>query len=265
MSKPVKIYAENIEPEALHQFYVAMEQPASVQGALMPDAHLGYTLPIGGVIAADGMIFPSWIGYDQGCGVCGAPTYYDKETIIEHGQAIFDEIYKWVPVGFKHRKRALSWEWSPIPKTEFLEKMFIEKGGLKQLGTLGGGNHFIELSYDETDRVWITLHSGSRNVGHSAATHYMKLASNSRKAKEWHFGFDVNSDNGKDYLKDLNFCLEFALENRKRILIETGSAINKAIGNKDRRDNMIDWGGFINRCMEWSHASRGTFNQNRAE
>ena len=67
--KQVKIYAEHLEPTALEQFESAMEQDFSVKGALMPDAHTGYSLPIGGVVATDGVIVPAWVGYDIGCGM----------------------------------------------------------------------------------------------------------------------------------------------------------------------------------------------------
>ncbi len=89
---------------------------------------------------------------------------------------------------------------------------------MKQLGTLGSGNHFIELGFDEGEQVWIIVHSGSRGLGHDVAGHYMKLASGDGKAREGHFGFDVNSINGQAYLQDMNFCMAYALENRKQII-----------------------------------------------
>src|SRR3990167_5436367 len=76
--KPYKIFAEVLEQEALNQFESAMQQECVVRGALMPDAHAGYTLPIGAVVATDGMIFPSFVGYDIGCGVCAIKTTFTK-------------------------------------------------------------------------------------------------------------------------------------------------------------------------------------------
>jgi tRNA-splicing ligase RtcB len=82
---------------------------------------------------------------------------------------------------------------------------------------LGSGNHFIEIGSDESRRIWVIIHSGSRNLGHSVADHYMKLAGGG-KAREGHFGFAVSSESGRHYIKDLSFCLQFALQNRFEIL-----------------------------------------------
>ena len=216
--KPTKIYAENIEPSALQQFEDAMAQPFVVKGALMPDCHTGYSLPIGAVVATDGVIVPAWVGYDIGCGMCAVPTTFDKQEVIGNAKEIFDRIYKSIPVGFSHNQMDSVWlQAGMIPRTNTMHDIF-SRNGFKQLGSLGGGNHFIEIGYDETDKVWIIVHSGSRGIGHTTATHYMKLASGDGKAREGHFGFSVDSEEGNDYIRDLNFCLEFALENRLQIL-----------------------------------------------
>jgi len=219
MSKPIKIYAENPDPVAMHQFYVAMKQDSSVQGAVMPDVHKGYTLPIGAVIATDGMIFPSWIGFDLGCGMIASPTTFERAAIEQHRDDIFKKICELIPMGLgKYNEpntiKESDWAISKPPYTRKLGEIWQERGGDVQLGTLGSGNHFIEIGYDEDDKVWFIIHSGSRGIGHGVATHYMKLASGSRKAKEWHFGFKTDSSEGQDYITDLSFCLAFALENR---------------------------------------------------
>lgn len=214
----------------------------------MPDSHLGYSLPIGGVVSTKGMVVPAWVGYDIGCGVCAIPTTFNINQIKEHANEIFEGIYKVVPVGFKHNKRSVRWDFDNMLKTPFLYEMFRDKGGARQLGTLGGGNHFIEIGYDESGQIWIIIHSGSRNVGHSVATHYMKKASGTDKAKEGNYAFGILTKDGKDYIMDMNFCLKFALENRiimlKRIEslmdsldIEGGLLWNKLI---NRTHNHVD-------------------------
>jgi tRNA-splicing ligase RtcB len=217
MSKRIKIFSEKLDKETLDQFYSAMNQPFAVRGALMPDAHVGYSLPIGAVVATDGVILPSWVGYDIGCGMCAARTPLMKDDVIPFRQEIFQSVYRAVPTGFTHNKRPESWDYGKIPMTPALQKIF-GRDGLCQIASLGGGNHFIEISYDEDGRIWVVVHSGSRNVGHSVATHYMKLASGTGRASEGHFGFPVKSGEGRDYISDMKFCLEFALENRKRII-----------------------------------------------
>lgn len=212
-----KIFADNIEPDVLNQFNSAIEQDYSVKAALMPDAHLGYSLPIGAVVATEGVILPSWVGYDIGCGMLAVKTPLLKEEVIPFREKIFQSVYRAVPTGFHHNKRDSEWDHGHILMTPELKKIFA-KSGLKQIGTLGSGNHFIEISHDEKGSVWVVIHSGSRNVGHSVATHYMKLASGGKKAREGHFGLKVNTGKGQDYIADMQFCLEFALENRKQML-----------------------------------------------
>lgn len=239
--KPHKMYSKSIDPNALDQFYTVMKWPETIRGALMPDAHLGYTLPIGGVVLMKDTVFASLVGFDIGCGVCALKTSFNKEEVIAHSSQIYDRILQHVPVGFNHRKTALGWTNKP-PITAQGVKIFNDKGGYKQLGTLGGGNHFIEIGYDENDSVWIIIHSGSRGVGHGIASHYMKLASGGDKAKEGHYGFDINSQDGKDYLLDMKFCLEFALTNRRRMLMHIDASLRYLL-----KDGAADWSTLINR------------------
>lgn len=224
--KPHTIYGiENIEGAALSQFYEAMKLDCVVRGALMPDAHAGYALPIGAAVATEGVIFPSWVGYDIGCGMCALPTTFGRAAIETNKKAIFDQIYRDVPTGFSHNKKDADWSYEG-PVSEFVKKEIMAPGApWKQLGTLGGGNHFIEIGYDENDVVWIIIHSGSRNVGHKIATHYMKLASGDGKAREGHYGLRVDSPEGQNYINDLAFGLKFALDNRIKMLSRIESAI----------------------------------------
>lgn len=216
LGKPYHIFAEVLEPEAIVQFVDAMGLDSVVEGALMPDAHMGYTLPIGAVIAVKDVVYPSFVGYDIGCGCCALKTEFKIKDIKDNAKKIFDQIYRDIPVGFNHNQK--NSVWNNIPECTNAAKEIFDKNGLKQLCSLGGGNHYIELGYDEQENVWITVHSGSRGIGHAIATHYMKLASGSDKAKEGAFGFDIGTKEGQDYIKDMNFCLEFALENRKQMV-----------------------------------------------
>lgn len=222
INKPYHIYAdeESLGLKTVDQFYSALYQDFAVKGALMPDAHLGYSLPIGAVIATKDIIVPAWIGYDIGCGMCAIHTGVHKSLISASLDEIYKSIYRVIPVGFNHHKEKQDWAGiKDVERTDIINKI-LNGNGLYQLGTLGGGNHFIEIGYDENDFVWVIVHSGSRNVGHSVATHYMKLASGDGKAREGHYGFQVDSVNGKDYIKDMNFCLDFALENRRKIIFK---------------------------------------------
>ena len=235
-----------IDGAALAQLYEAMTPEWAIKGALMPDAHKGYGLPIGGVVATKGMIVPSFIGYDIGCGVCAIQIRAKKKTITRHRNEIFDNIYEAIPTGagkYNNGQKLKDWsEYENIPKSAFLKELFEEKRGFDQLCSLGSGNHFIEVGYDdhEDENIWVIIHSGSRGIGHKTATHYMRIAGGG-KCREGTYPLDVDSQDGQDYITDLNFCLHFALENRKQMLSRTVDVIARAIGNVNiMKDNIIN-------------------------
>lgn len=262
--KNTKVYAEVLEQSAISQFAEAMALDCNIQGALMPDAHTGYTLPIGAVVKSVGRVFPAYVGYDIGCGMCAMkldvmPDQLDLERLKKG-------IVNNVPVGkVKHQKAQ---KYTLGDCTDVAKEAF-EKSGKFQLGTLGGGNHFIELGTGDDGKVWIVIHSGSRGFGYKIAEHYMRLSAVAntdesryeeefKRNNDWrdhnpekydeamtefvfrrvrarlnteiegHHSFDIKSDRGLAYLKDLEVGLEFALENRKRMI----KAIEKEIGKQ---------------------------------
>lgn len=244
----MKVFGENlIDEKTKCQMLNAMNEDWVKAGALMPDAHYGYSLPIGGVVLTEDVVVPAWVGYDIGCGVCAIRTNRTYDWIKAHQDWIFREIYQAIPTGFQHNTYATTWRaYANIPSTEWLGEMFHTKGGFKQLGTLGSGNHFIEIGHDNKYDIWIVIHSGSRNVGHSVATRYMKIASKMHtgidKAKEGNFGFVTGTPEAGDYLMDMNFCLEFALQNRIKML----SRLNYVFKALDM-DSELDWNSLINK------------------
>lgn len=240
--KPYRIFAEAIEQGALDQFASAMQQSFTTRGALMPDAHQGYSLPIGAVVETEGVVVPAWVGYDIGCGMCALETTFDADQVRERADAIFDGIYAAIPTGLgRHNHAKTDWpDGDALDRTPVADAVF-SKNGLYQLGSLGAGNHFIEVGEDEQRKVWIVIHSGSRGVGHAVATHYMRLASGNGKAREGHFGFDASGSDGRDYVADLNFCLAFALANRREMMLRIVGVINSML------QGSADWGGLINR------------------
>lgn len=170
--KKITIYAEALENEALEQFYKAMSLPCNVQGALMPDAHSGYTLPIGAVIKSKDKVFPSYVGYDIGCGMCAIKTNVHIDSI--NLEDLKEHILKKIPIG-----RDTHTEKQKIPKLPERTKLadeILTNTGVYQLGTLGGGNHFIEIGIGDDKLLNVIIHSGSRGLGKKIAEHYMKEA-----------------------------------------------------------------------------------------
>ncbi|WP_415912298.1 RtcB family protein [Neptuniibacter sp. QD37_11] len=241
MAKPHHIYAEVLEPRALNQFHDALKQEFVISGALMPDAHSGYSLPIGAVIATRDIVVPAWVGYDIGCGMCALPTSFDADDIRENSRVIFDEVCRRVPIGNSLRGTALPLDKNVSDLTRLGQGIYKSRKGALSLGTLGGGNHFIEIGASDTGQVWVIIHSGSRGVGHGLATEYMKLAANSDQPLEGHHGFHVDSNVGQDYINDLNWGLDFALENRKAMMKDIVASMATVCHGK------ADWDYLINR------------------
>ena len=250
MNKPIRIFAETVDGAALDQFYSAMKLDCAVQGALMPDAHAGYTLPIGAVVATDGMIFPSFVGYDLGCGMSALPVPVSVEAARAAAQAIFDAILRLVPVGFSVNQQSRV----PLTQTELdtsdltaearvIAESADNRNWWRARGSLGGGNHFIEVGADETGQVWVIIHSGSRGVGHGIAMHYMKLASPDGRPREGLYGLRADSTAGQAYRNDLRWALQFALENRLEMMHRVVRTIETVAG----LSAATNWKQLINR------------------
>jgi tRNA-splicing ligase RtcB len=223
--KTLAIYdkdADLIAMNTLNQMLDALQSEYAVAGALMPDGHLGYALPIGGVMGTKEHICPAWVGYDIGCGVTSIGTTFDWQDVKGVSGGALSCMYAEIPTGFKHHDEPQTWEaWQKIPKSDFLKKEFADRG-LYQIGTMGGNNHFIEIGRSTVeDRVWITVHSGSRNIGHKAATHYMREASPDDKVREGHHFLHIKDDIGMQYVRDVNFCTRFAFVNRLYLIHKT--------------------------------------------
>ncbi len=249
LGKPYTIYARDPEEASLQQFLDVMKLDCILKGALMADAHCGYVMPIGGVVASDSTIFPGFVGYDIGCGVLGLPTTFREDDIRKYKQEIFDSIYREIPVGYNQNSvvRHHSVEYQPNA-SKVMRKILGDKSSA-QLGTLGSGNHFCEIGVDGSGVVWIVIHSGSRNLGHQVASHYMKLAAPKCGPVEGPWGLSDSSDIGKDYIQDMNICLSWALANREDMALRIFKVISKLIpGHK------FDWSQLINR--NHNHAER---------
>jgi tRNA-splicing ligase RtcB len=275
---PYKIYAELLDETSQKQFFDVLNEPYVTYGALMPDAHAGYTMPIGAVCATKDVVVPQFVGFDIGCGMCAYRTDFTKDEILQNSQEIYKKIVEEIPLGFKKHKNHQSFK-CDLPRTEFASHL-LNSLGLMQLGTLGGGNHFIEIGYDSNERAWIVIHSGSRGFGHKIATHYMLQAYHTKhpqdkklekilndfKERNQNFkehnpegfeksfekfkhkqtlelnrkvdldrlggiwGLDVKSELGLEYIKDQNFALNFALENRKKMIETICRILDKIIG-----------------------------------
>jgi tRNA-splicing ligase RtcB len=223
---PIKIWTEDIEDGALEQAKNLANLPFAFKHiAIMPDTHQGYGMPIGGVLATQGVVIPNAVGVDIGCGMCAVKTTLteiDTETL----KKIMGEIRKVVPVGFNHQQKKEPEHLMPDMELIFYPVVDREyENALTQIGTLGGGNHFIEIQKGNDDHIWIMIHSGSRNFGLKIAEHYNKLAIELNKKwfsevpEKWELAFlPLESEEGQSYLREMNYAVEFALANRKLMM-----------------------------------------------
>jgi tRNA-splicing ligase RtcB len=228
--KPIKLWLENIDLDTLEQAKNLANLPfLHHHVAIMPDAHVGYGMPIGGVAATRDVVIPNAVGVDIGCGICAVQTslpHMEKAQL----KKILKTIRETVPLGFKHHKRLQPDNRMPEIAGGLTERELpvvcreYDKGRL-QLGTLGGGNHFIELQQGDDGYIWLMIHSGSRNIGYQVANHYNRLAAAHNKAHgakipaKWQLdSLPVQSETGQRYLQEMNYCVQFAAANRRSMM-----------------------------------------------
>jgi tRNA-splicing ligase RtcB len=205
------------------------------QVAAMPDTHQGYGMPIGGVLAAEGVIIPNAVGVDIGCGMIAVKTGA-KEISQEQIKQIIGKAREIIPTGFNHHKekQLLNFDSAPMHNPVIAKEV---NSALYQIGTLGGGNHFLEIQKGNDGHIWLMIHSGSRNLGKKVCDYYNDIAVGLNKKYyssipvEWELAFlPVDSVEAKGYLEAMEFCLEFALQNRSMMmyrLLEVFNAVTK--------------------------------------
>ncbi len=228
--QPIKLWLDDIEEGALAQAKNLANLPFIHKHiAVMPDAHLGYGMPIGGVMATNDVVIPNAVGVDIGCGMCSLRT---SLTNISSNKIkdIMSGIRHAVPLGFKHHKRMQRAELMPKPPEglTLADLPIVQQefdSARTQLGTLGGGNHFIEVQKGSDGYIWIMVHSGSRNLGFKVANFYNKLAGQlnsqwgSKIPPKWQLAFlPLDSLEGRRYLAEMQYCMEFALANRSLMM-----------------------------------------------
>ena len=228
--KPIKLWLDDMDSGAMDQARNLANLPfIHSHIAIMPDAHLGYGMPIGGVMATNGVVIPNAVGVDIGCGMCAQQTSLNSLS-SEQLKGLLTHIRRTIPLGFKHHKKGVDRRFMPKPRSKvpISELQIVSQqfeNGRTQLGTLGGGNHFIEIQKGSDGFIWIMIHSGSRNLGYQVANFYNKLAGKmssrfgSTIPPNWQLAFlPVNSIEGRSYLLEMEYCVDFAYMNRKLMM-----------------------------------------------
>jgi len=220
---PIKIWCDDLEDGALQQAINLSNLPFAYKHiAIMADAHRGYGMPIGGVLATDGVVVPFGVGSDIGCGMIATRTSI-TEIDTDQIKQTMGKIREVVPVGFNHHTYAQPWKgFGNAPDIKVVQDEWIS--ARKQLGTLGGGNHFIEIQRGSDGFVWIMVHSGSRNFGYKIAKEYHDKAK--KMCERWYSDIPdaelsflpMDTPEGKEYFEAMTYALQFSCANRKLIL-----------------------------------------------
>ena len=239
---PIKIWCENaesIDENCMEQAMHLANLPFIYKWvALMPDTHMGKGMPIGAVIACNDVVIPNAVGVDIGCGMgfiqTNIPVKLLKETATGSGnlvKVIVGNIQRTIPLGVAHYKKpqesaVLSEAKKEMEKYSSESELIFEiDEGFFQVGTLGGGNHFIEIQEDENGLACIMLHSGSRHFGNVIGQHFNKIARELNRKywsdvpESYNLPFlPVDTTEGKSYLNYMNLAMNFAFENRAVML-----------------------------------------------
>lgn len=235
---PIKMWLTDLEDEALNQAKNLANLPFAFKHIpLMPDSHTGYGMPIGSILATTNVIVPNAVGVDIGCGMCAQKTSL-TELSKDQLKNILGTARGLIPLGFNWHEVAQ--DEALMPKGhEDLE--IVSKGYQKamlQIGSLGGGNHFIEIQKGSDGFIWVMIHSGSRNLGYSVAKHYNKLALEMNKkyhsvvTPKMELAFiPMDTDEAQNYIKEMNYCVQFALANRTLMMNRMMEAIEAVVGD----------------------------------
>jgi len=248
------IPVQEVESSALDQLRNVAALPWIEAVCAMPDVHAGSGATVGSVIAMNGAVSPAAVGVDPGCGMEAVPINIEPDRLRKRGEKLLDAIEAYIPIGFEAHSSSILGNISPDVRNEAVKLLEEFKKlpqavqsheGLvaRQLGTLGGGNHFIEVTADDSGRAWLMLHSGSRRAGKELAD------INIRKATllEHNIGlpdkalsvFLDGSDDMADYRRDLYWAQRYAACNRKIMLERLIDAIRTLFPSVEPTDEVI--------------------------
>lgn len=234
---PVKVYTDEIEASARRQLLNLAQLPFIHDHiAAMPDVHAGIGATVGSVIPTRRAIIPAAVGVDIGCGMNAVRLSLAAEQLPDSLRRVRNAIEAAVPVGFDmHAERVVPAS-TVTALDRGLERIVARHPGIakmvrnlpqtwtRQLGTLGGGNHFIELCLDEDGRVWVMLHSGSRGIGNAIGRYFIQLA---KKDMERHIKnlpdrdlayFEEGAEHFDDYVDAVHWAQDYALHNRREMM-----------------------------------------------
>ncbi len=236
---PIKVWTDDIEESALHQLHNIAAMPFIHKHiAVMPDVHWGMGATVGSVIASKRAVIPAAVGVDIGCGMMAVKTNLNAFDLPDNLKFLRTAIERSVPVGFKTHKdmprgkrgepladlAKIHHDWEKVIQKHPKIKWKSPAGLSAQLGTLGGGNHFIEVCLDTDGAVWVMLHSGSRNIGKVIADYFITRAKELMERYHVHLPhkdlafFPEGEQEFDDYCQAVEWAQDYALANREAMM-----------------------------------------------
>ena len=256
---PVKVYTDDVEASARQQLVNLSQLPIIHHHvAAMPDVHTGIGATVGSVIATHRAIIPAAVGVDIGCGMMAARTSLTANDFDEQRlKRVFEQISRDVPAGREQHKeaRALTAAAKPherglrriLGKHPVLEKRFPRtQNWVCQMGSLGGGNHFIEVCLDEAGRVWAMLHSGSRGIGNAIGTYFIELARRDAERQQLHLPdrdlayFQEGAEHFDDYVEAVGWAQGYAAANRDAMMELVLAAMRRHLSAFEVTDEAVN-------------------------
>ena len=242
-SVPIKLWVPepDVEAQALQQLQNTANLPFVFKHvAVMPDVHVGKGATVGSVVATMGAIVPACVGVDIGCGMMAVKTPLEPEKVLDLVRDIRAHIENSIPLGFDSNthiaKSVDHWPGWEKPHSKYLDQK-LEKNALRQMGSLGGGNHFIEICLDQNKDVWVMLHSGSRHVGNQLAERHIRAAKKLMNLQNIQLpDMDLaylmeKTQEFNDYMQDLDWCQAFAFQNRIEMMDRILEILSRLFNN----------------------------------
>ena len=244
-ARPIRIWTEDISHEALEQLKNVSRLPfVHAHGVVaMPDVHVGIGATVGSVIATDSAVIPAAVGVDIGCGINAVRLSLTANDLPDNLAPIRHEIERLIPVGMgpggSHKHKNM-----PAFEPELANRLkqlsakhpqLAKNNAQRQIGTLGSGNHFIEICLDQNDDVWVMLHSGSRGIGNLIGRFFIEKAKRHMEALDVKLPdsnlayLDDGSADFDDYVEAVQWAQDYAFENRRVMMDRTIAAIRKHI------------------------------------
>src|SRR5438270_14025479 len=232
MEAKMKIFGEH-DPATIKQIETCIATGGE-RGVLCADGHKGYAQPIGGVVAYKDKISLSGVGFDIACGNLAILTDAKREEIAPKIDNIMDDVVRDISFGIGQKSKArIEHELFDDPAWQLKPISDLKSTAAEQLGTVGGGNHYVDIFADEEERIWIGVHFGSRGLGHKTATYFLKAAG----GKD---GMDVpptvvpeNSAVGADYLVGMHLAGRYAYAGREAVARHVVRGILRASADEE--------------------------------